>query len=230
MSSIEDQHDDLIEELERRDDVEMIEQDVGTLRKQWDDDELKEIPEDEILETSGLKSQVLDSDDDVIGHCLMIEWDEVDDVMIPIRTAHRCPGISILLRSSPGNYHLYNLSVRPLETQLVDALRKNGDVYQSRWAARRGNFVLRILPKIRMESRDCYKPAPEPVRVFSSESDHPQSEPHAKMLLDICGEQQLPEIGQQLIDAMEEHDLVGSGLQADHYRTVTDDIKSKGGQ
>jgi len=217
---------ELASELDKRDrvEIEQREQTVGTLRKMFDEDQLDQLPADEILDTSGLLSHVQD-DGETIGHVLMIEWDDIEDVMRPIRTADRLPGISILLRSSPGSYHLFNLSVRDRDEQLLDAVRKNGDVWQARWAARRGYFVLRILPKIRSESREEYKPAPEPVRVFTRDSEYPQSRPHLDMLLDISRQQVLPEIWRDLLDARETFELVGDGLKVDHYQTVTDEAK-----
>ena len=221
---IEERYSDLISELSERDEVETRDQSVGTLRKMFDDDELDQIPDDEILDTSGLLSHVQEGEE-TIGHVLMIEWDEVEDVMQPIQTADRLPGISILLRSSPTNYHLFNLSVRDRDEQLLDAVRKNGDVWQARWAARRGYFALRVLPKIRSESREIYKPAPEPVRVFTGESDYPQSRPHLDMLIDISRDQQADELVDDLLDARDRYELVGDGLKVDHYRTVTDGAK-----
>lgn len=214
----------LAEELSRRDDIEETDQSVGTLRETFEEEELDKLPDDEILETSGLLSHVRE-EGETIGHILMIEWDDVDDIMRVIRTASALPGISVLHRSSPGSYHLYGLSVRPVEDQLLDAMRKNGDVYQARWGARRGYFALRILPKIRSESREIYKTAPQPVRVFNSESDYPQSRPHLDMLIQIAEEHGTELVEEDLRAAREEHELVGDSLRIDHYQTVTDESK-----
>jgi len=215
---------DLARTLSERDDVDEETQSVGTLRETWEEEELDELPDDEILETSGILSHVRD-DGETIGHVLMIEWDDIDDVMSPIKTAQRYPGISVLLRSSPRNYHMYGLSVRDRDTQLVDAMRKNGDVYQARWAARRGYFALRLLPKIRKESREEYKPAPEPVYVFDSESDHAQSRPHVDMLRQLAESTGRDDLAEILGDVASEHELVGDGARVDHYQTVTDEAK-----
>ena len=218
--------DRLAESLSERDrlDVEESDQSVGTLAETFAEDDLDQLPDDEICETAGLLSHVREGDDSV-GHVLMIEWDDIDDVMRPIRTADRLPGVSVLLRSSPGSYHLYGLSVRPVETQLLDAVRKNGDVWQARWAVRRGYFVLRVLAKTRSESREVYKPAPEPVRVFESESEYPQSRPHRDMLLDLAREHGADDVVEALESALASHEWVGDGLRVDHYQTVTDDAK-----
>jgi hypothetical protein len=216
----------LAESLSERDRLDVAEsaQSVGTLRDTFDPEDLDALPEDEICETSGVLSHVREGDE-TVGHVLMIEWDDIDDVMRPIRTAERMPGVSVLLRSSPGSYHLYGLSVRPVETQLLDAVRKNGDVWQARWAARRGYFVLRVLPKTRSESGETYKPAPEPVRVFDSESEYPQSRPHRDILLDLAQEHGADDGEGALAEGRASHDWVGDGLRVDHYQTVTDDAK-----
>ena len=221
---IEADHSDLLDRLRSSEAVEDRDQEIGTLRKMLDEEDLDEIPSDEILETTGLLSHVLDGEE-VVGHILMIEWDDIDDVFRQIRTAERLPGISILLESSPGSYHLYNLSVRPIEEQLLDAMRKDGDVWQARWAARRGYFVLRVVGKIRSESREVYKPAPEPLKVFYTESEFPQSAPHLDMLLDLSEEQNIDKVSEDLRDLREDLDLIGDGLRADHYQTVTDAAK-----
>ena len=221
---IEADHSDLLDRLRSSETVEDREQEIGTLRKMLDEEDLDEIPRNEILETTGLLSHVLDGEE-VLGHILMIEWDDITDVFRPIRTAERLPGISVLLESSPGSYHLYNLSVRPIEEQLLDAMRKDGDVWQARWAARREYFVLRVVGKIRSESREVYKPAPEPLKVFASESEFPQSAPHLDILLDLAEEQGVEEVATDLRALREDRDLVGNGLRADHYQTVTDGAK-----
>lgn len=218
----------LARDLAARDRVEVEErsQEVGTLRETLSEEALDSLPDDEILETSGVLSHVRE-EEETVGHVLMIEWDDIDDVMRPIRTASRLPGVSVLLRSSPGSYHLYGLAVRPVETQLLDAMRKNGDVWAARWAARRNYFVLRVMPKTRSESGEVYKEAPEPVRVFDSSSEYPLSEPHARILLDLARESGSEEVEGDLLDALdsEDHEWIGDGLRVDHYQTVTDDAK-----
>ena len=220
----EEEVDKLARSLSERDAIEESSQEVGTLLDTIAEEDLDKLPDDEILETSGLLSHVREGDE-TVGHVLMIEWDDIDDVMRPIRTADRIPGVSVLLRSSPGSYHLYNLSVRSVETQLLDAVRKNGDVWQARWAVRRGYFVLRILPKVRSESGEVYKPAPEPIRVFDSESECPQSRPHRDMLADLARDHGAEEVEEALSEALDSHEWIGDGLRADHYQTVTDDAK-----
>lgn len=193
-------------------------------------DEIEEIKEagdldqDELLDTSGVLSYVHE-DDELIGHIQMIEWDGITDAMRMVADIARKPGISILLRSSPGNWHGYNLTVRPFEDQVIRSLRATGDPGQVRWTARRGYATLRILPKIRSESREIYKPAPEIRKVFVDPTDEPQSKRHAEILIDIARRQGADEQADEIEAAIEQHEAVGDRLTVDHYQTVTDESK-----
>lgn len=217
-------HSDLLDRLAQRDDAETQQQTVGSLRDQFDTEDLDEIPPNEVLETTGLLSHVVEHDE-TIGHVLMTEYDDIDDPYRPIETAEQIPGISVVLRSSPRSYHVYNLSIRDRDTQLLDAMRKDGDVWQCRWAARRGYFVLRILPKIRSQSRDHYKPAPEPVTVCYSESDYAQSQPHLNQLCNLAEKHSRESVTESLRDAQTQAETAGTGFKAEHYQTVTDSAK-----
>jgi hypothetical protein len=123
-------------------------------------EDAESVPDSEILTTSGLLSMVRDDEEETLGHIYMTEWDDVETVLPSIAAAERKPGISILLRSSPGSYHLYNLSVRPINEQIRDVAAGSGDLGHVRWAARRGYFVLRLLPKYREETGKIYKHQP----------------------------------------------------------------------
>jgi len=71
MSRADDQDDldeeliDLAEELDYRDrvDIEEREQTVGTLKKMFDEEQLDQLPDDEILETSGILSHVREDEE-----------------------------------------------------------------------------------------------------------------------------------------------------------------------
>jgi hypothetical protein len=214
-----------IEELIGRDDVESRDQAVGTLLDEFSEEEIEEIPSSELLKTSGLTSYVRDSDGETLGHIYLTEWDRVDNPMIPVSSCVRKPGISVLVRSSATNYHHYNLSVRPFEEQIRDLAADSGDLGHVRWSARRGYSVLRILPKLRIETEEEYRPAPELIRVFDSPSDYPQSRKHLELLRSIAEDQGSTEIVEDLDTAREKHELIGSTLPIDHYQTITDEAK-----
>jgi len=187
-----------------------------------------EVPEDHILETTGLLSFVsssCDCDPETLGHVFMAEWDQINDVMIPLSIASQKPGISILLRSSPTSYHLYNLSIRPFEEQIRDAAAGSGDLGHVRWAARRGYFVLRILEKWFAESGEIYKDAPEIISVFDSRSKFPQSARHLELFKQTSRDRGQDEILKELEEAAENHELIGDTLSVDHYQTLTDQAK-----
>jgi hypothetical protein len=85
--------------------------------------------------------------------------------------------------------------------------------------------VLRILPKLRIETEEEYRPAPELIRVFDSPSDYPQSRKHLELLRSIAEDQGSTEIVEDLDTAREKHELIGSTLPIDHYQTITDEAK-----
>lgn len=216
--------DPIATEIEERQADQIGEQAIGQ-------DRINEIREnddlgsEEVLRTSGIRSEVLDAESETIGHITMIEWDRPGDVMGMIADLDQIPGISILVESSPGNYHGYNLSVEPFEEMVISSLRKSGDPLQVRWTARRGYSTLRILPKFRDHNGEQYKPAPEILRVLDSESDRPQSERHIEILRSIAVDQGSEDIARQLDAAAESHDLIGSGIKIDHYQTISDEAK-----
>jgi len=189
-----------------------------------------EIDDDEILRAAGLRSDVRDREGELLGHILMTEWDDVEDPMIPLSIMSNSPGISILLRSSPQNYHHYNLSVRGFAEQIRDAAAGSGDLGHVRWAARRGYFVLRISEKIREESGETYKSRPELVAVSESESKFSQSREHLETLLSLPAVEEIDRDPHAALEqALESgnHGWVGEQLRVDQYQSVSDRIKEQ---
>jgi len=187
-----------------------------------------EIDDDEILRAAGLRSDVCDREGVVRGHILMTEWDDVDDPMIPLSIMSNSPGISILLRSSPQSYHHYNLSVRSFAKQIRDAAAGSGDLGHVRWAARRGYFVLRVSSKIREESGETYKSAPELIAVSDSESQYPQSREHLETLLSLPAVEEIDRDPHAALEqARAERDLIGYRLRVDQYQSVSDRVKEQ---
>lgn len=213
--------------LERRDSIESRQQEIGgdPLDELSADLDPEQIPESHYLRCSGLRSGVY-SGDAPLGHILMTEWDDVEDPMIPLSILSNKPGISVLLRSSPMSYHLYNLSVRPFDAQIRDAAAGTGDLGHVRWAARRGYFVLRVTGKIYEESGETYKDPPELVRVVSSESEYPQSREHLETLSTLPVMESIDSSPrEQLEETAADHRLVGDRLRVDQYQTVSDTAK-----
>jgi len=186
-------------------------------------------PEDHVIRAGGLSSGVTTGEEDgVHGHILMADYDDCEDVYAVIEELESAPGISVLLRSSPGSYHGYNLSVRPLDTQVFHALRGASEPAHVRSSARRGYFVLRWTAKLFDGDLSPYKPAPEPVGIWLSDPEgHPQSEPHLELIEDRLGGWDAEILGnpEALRDARERYDMIGSGCRVDYYRSATDPLK-----
>jgi hypothetical protein len=178
-----------------------------------------------MVSASGLSSGVPDGDGDVLGHVLMLDYDDVRDILAIIGDLEPMDGVSVVLESSSGSYHGYNLSVRPFADAIVDGARSESDLRHVRASARRGYYVLRITDKLRGDG-EVYKDAPTPVWVGVSDSDRPQSEGHLRMLEDAAREDDRPDLADDLADAQERLQTIGDGTLVDHYLTVDDYLKS----
>lgn len=182
--------------------------------------------DDGLLRASGLSSEV-GGVDGVAGHILMLDYDDVEDVFGVVSEVERIPGVSVVLESSPGSYHGYNLGVRPIEEQITDAARKNGEMSHVRQSARRGYFVLRWTAKVHEADGAVYKPAPQIINVSVSESGLPQSDPHLRLFANQAREQGEDSYAKALETAREDVETVGEGVRIDHYQTGTDELKGR---
>jgi hypothetical protein len=186
--------------------------------------------EEGIVRSAGLSSGVVAGEHEHVGHVLMADYDGGTADMLEIRDETDLTGINALLRSSPGSYHYYNLSVRPLDDQLVTALRLHGDPQHVASSARRGYFVLRWTGKVRQDG-ERYKEPPELVDVWTV--DHPrdewepQSRPHVEALRRRALEDGLDDVADELESLLEaeEIDMVGDRAILSKYQTMTDDLK-----
>lgn len=184
--------------------------------------------EQETLRAGGMLSTVRsaqDGEQDVVGHVLMLDWDSVSDVTGRISMLDSEPGVSVLLQSSSGSYHGYNLSVRPIEQQIYRAAQTESEHGHVQSSARRDHFVLRWTPKLRETDMSTYKPAPEVIWCSITESDAPQSRPHLNALINRARESGEQEIAEQLRSVCCK--TVGSSLSVEHYQTFTDEIKGR---
>jgi hypothetical protein len=169
---------------------------------------------------------VSDADGEVLGHVLMLDYDDVREVAPRISLLDSLDGVSVLLESSDGSYHGYNLSVRSIEEQVYRAAQTESEAGHVRSSARRDHFVLRWTAKLREPDMTEYKPAPSVVWCSVSESDVPQSEPHLRALAQRAEEDGRPEVAADLRGY--DGETVGSNLSVEHYQTLTDEIKGRG--
>lgn len=182
--------------------------------------------------TVGLSSVVLAGDgDDVeaIGHTMLLDLDDVDPV-----EAFDCygrlaaeGGVTALLQSSPGSYHIWDLGVRDLDQQLLRALRTPSEALHTQQSAKRGRFILRAAPKWRVDAEgrpiEQYKDAPSVLQVRAEATDVPQSRPH----LDVLSELHTAPIP-EVVDVDPVADLlVGSQVVRSDYLTLDDDTKRR---
>ena len=185
-----------------------------------------EIESGTVLAT-GVSSVVLserEGDDlDVEGHALLLDLDDVGP-MQAYQVLGRFDGISALLRSSSGSWHLWNLSVRPLDDRLLTALRTPSEALHVQQSAKRGRFILRVSPKWRVDDegrpRGRYKASPEVEEVVHQPSDDPQSFPHLQLLEELAEDS--IGVGPRDID-----DLIGERLVRSDYLTLDDGTKRR---
>lgn len=181
----------------------------------------EEIREGTLL-TVGVSSVVLSSEDEALGHTLLLDCDESDPFAV-YRLGKKLDGVTALLESSPGSYHLWNLSVRELDEQLVTALRSPADAMHVQQSAKRGRFILRLCPKWRVDDEgrptETYKEAPTLVDCWVRPTDRPQSRPHLQLLADRGAEIETDAVADQ---------LVGSRVVRSEYFTMDDATKRRG--
>jgi len=181
----------------------------------WPDD----APEDHRVLTEAASTDVWREDRSRVGHVLFAEWDD-EDPREPLRASQNAPGPSVVLRSSPGCYHLWDLLIRPTWDGMVEeAVSVGGD---TRWVEERredGQMFLRTAAKLRETPREVYKPAPEPVAIHPGHG--PVSRPHIVKLLQMCGDGSVRE---RLRRVEETRETVGETFATQLYQTMTDEL------
>lgn len=194
------------------------------------DEELADRLDDEgVVYTAGVSSAVLDGDE-CVGHVLLLDCDDVD-ALTAYRAAESMNGVTAVLESSEGSYHVWNLTVRPFEEAILDGLSwriaDSEHVAQSR---RRGRYVLRATSKVR-DDGTRYKAPPKLLDVFVNLTDEdgddvgPQSLPHL-LRLEAMVEEQEADVA---VPSPAGISTVGGecGLAVDRYMTLTDEGKDR---
>lgn len=182
---------------------------------------------DDVLVTKGVQSTVIDGDETTIGHVLLLDCDDAEPFDV-WQLAAKMDGVRAVLKSSDGSYHLWNLSVGPLEDHILRALDlKVADDAHVGASYRRGYFVLRLIGKV-TEDGKTYKSRPTVCDVWASSSDLPQSRAHYETLRSLVAEDgsQADETVLRDFDT-ESVEWVGSAtnLLTDDYATMTDEAK-----
>jgi len=164
---------------------------------------------------------------DVPGHVLLLDYDDGATYADVRAEAGRFDGVTAILESSTGSFHVWNLTVRDLDDQLLTALRTGSDAMHVQQSAKRGRFILRCGPKFRIDDEgrptERYKPAPEVVDVWATPTEEPTSEPHLRLLEALIDEQ-----GSDLEVDRDAVDGVGERVIRSEYLTMDDSTKRRG--
>lgn len=176
---------------------------------------------DGILTTTGVNSEVLDAEDQTIGHVTLCDYDDTcgADYDMMLEEVINLPGVTAVLESSPQSYHVWNLTIRPIEGILKQKASLHDDSKHLCIGYRRGRWALRLSGKYEPNG-DQYKSAPQLERVICNKSDLPQSKPHVNLLLALAEKQDVD------IDIdKSRYDLQGQAAPTEQYMTVVDDLK-----
>lgn len=208
---------DTLRERDRRDLSDAPDRPVPSLDvtdPEWPDD----APEFHQLVTAGVRSDVIDTDGETVGHVVMLDYDDVDPADA-LADARDLAGPTLLLRSSPGSYHVVDLAVRPWSDAL-DAGRSSAACSTFvDGMADRGHYSLRTLRKLR-KTGERYRDAPEPVALLPGDAG-PLSVPHLTHYRQLA-EDRAPDLADAL-DA--DGETVGRTLISFETETLTDEIR-----
>lgn len=186
----------------------------------------EDAPDTHRVLSAGVCSRVFDSDQEEIGHVLMVEYDNTTRWQ-PRQDARDLPGLSVVLRSSPGSYHLWDLGVRSWDRQIE--LAEGTECCRTHLSEmiEQGRSVLRTQPKLYADDRSVYKSAPVPVYVYDSMDDSPISAPHATRLAQLA-ERAGQTTERLLIDSRREYaPTAGETFSQSYYETMTDELRSR---
>jgi hypothetical protein len=224
----------------------MIDEDLRAIRRLDDADPIDRLPVDEpesysaesfsfpedapachTFRSAGVASYVLDGAGDLLGHVLMVEYDDVDP-SVPIEDAERLDGPVVVARSSPRSYHLLDLTVRPWDETLRIAreeTRSSTAYLDDREDD--GRLLLRTFPKVRLSDGAEYKPAPDPFAAFEPDDfDGPVSAPHVESYRQLASENGRTTIGGLTVAIEANADTTGERLVRSEYSGVSDELEA----
>ena len=178
-----------------------------------------------ILTTTGVLSEVYNSEDDVIGHITLADYDDTcgADYDLMLDDIKDLPGITVVLESSPQSYHVWNLSVRDKLKTAEQKMQLHDDAKHLCIGYRRGRWALRLAGKYEPNG-DVYKSEPELDMVLVNPTDLKQSKPHFNLLKALAEKQDF-EIGPDT-DSLQ---FTGKSARTEQYMTLVDELKRFGG-
>jgi hypothetical protein len=205
------------------------------------DNDMPGVPEQDLEEqgtedsgicwTRGVQSTVVEAGSETVaGHVLLLDCDESNPLEV-VGLCEQLPGTSVLLESSPGSFHVWQLGVRDREQAVMDQLDiRVADDNHAGASYRRGYAVLRVDSK-EHNSGAVYKEAPKIHSVYLSDPEYPQSEPHCQALCALADKQGKDSEADRLATVLisNQFQMVGDPetLLIDEYGTVTDSEKQQ---
>lgn len=151
------------------------------------------------------------------GHIMLLDYDECSERQAKQRLEDK-PGITLILKSSPGSHHVWNLCVQPKADVVQSMVLLRDDYSHVRSGIKRGYWRLRIGPKVR-EGGDTYKERPELVAVLFNETDRVQSKAHWRLARALYDIPPLPDAIREWVE------WKGESHTVERYATLTDEAK-----
>lgn len=173
------------------------------------------VDDSDILTTKSINSVVYSDGGNVLGHIMLLDLDGTDAAQAQSRI-DGLPGVTVVLRSSEGSHHAWNLSVDDLKTTACRMVLQRDDQAHIRNGIVNDKWRLRISPKVR-QNGGVYKDSPELVTVAVSETDEPQSRPHMDLVTALYDVPEPP------LD----FEWVGRSFGVEEYATMTDELKEE---
>lgn len=148
-----------------------------------------------------------------VGHITLLDWDDCPTDYATVR-ASDLPGVTVILESSPGSCHAWNLSVADLKTTGCRMILNDADPAQIKNGLKRGYWRLRHSPK-EWQNGEVYKDAPKLVTVSINETEKPQSRAHFGLVQELFDVPDLPS----------SFNWEGGEYTEESYKTLTDEGK-----
>lgn len=175
--------------------------------------------DEHIVTTTGVNSTVA-VDGEAIGHILLLDYDGSSSYLTMREETANLPGINALFESSPGNWHVWNLTVRSRDDTALKMLQLHADEKHTPIGYRRGRWTLRIAQKTR-NGGEIYKEPPDMLDVWTNPTDKEQSLPHTRLLEAIARQNEVS------FSAPDSVPYTGAGYVTEKYMSITDDMKAR---
>lgn len=174
----------------------------------------------DILTTKGIESSVIFGNE-VAGHILLLDYDHGYDPEKVFDLIEDLPGITLVFRSSPNSFHVWNLTVRDKKDTACKALEMRSDPNHTQIGYNYGRWTLRVTPK-KENNGDAEKDAPELLKVAYNETEKAQSQGHWRFARAMfgSGDEPLPTIPRKV-------NWFGDSYSIAKYMTVKQELKER---